>query len=277
MRNKKGKKGWMAVKIDLEKAYDRLKWEFIKETLEDIGVPRNIVDLIWSCISTSKMRVLWNGEALEEFSPSRGIRQGDPLSPYLFVLCIERLFQSINLAVSQEKLSPIRLSRGGPMLSHLAYADDLMLFGEATVSQAQNIKDILDTFCKSSSQKVSPEKTKFFFSKNVGWHVRQEVSEKCGFGWTDNLGKYLGVPILHNRASRATFQFIMDKVGQRLSNWKAKNLSFAGRVSLAKSVIQALPVYTMQSTLLPKSICEEIDKKCRSFICGILRRVGDCI
>jgi hypothetical protein len=192
MRNKKGKKRWMAVKIDLEKAYDRLKWEFVKETLEDIGVPRNIVDLIWSCISTSKMRVLWNGEALEEFSPSRGIRQGDPLSPYLFVLCIERLFQSINLAVSQEKLSPIRLSRGGPMLSHLAYADDLMLFGEATVSQAQNIKDILDTFCKSSSQKVSPEKTKFFFSKNVGWHVRQEVSEKCGFGWTDNLGKYLG-------------------------------------------------------------------------------------
>ncbi|GAU42820.1 hypothetical protein TSUD_185780 [Trifolium subterraneum] len=131
----------------------------------------------------------------------------------------------------------INKSCDGPKLSHLAYADDLILFGEASVTQARNIKDILDTFCKSSAQKVSSEKTEIFFSRNVGWHVRKEVSEICGFGWTDNLGKYLGVPILPNGASRATFQFIMDKVGQRLSNWKAENLSFAGRVTLAKSFI----------------------------------------
>lgn len=74
MRSKKGKIGWMAIKIDLEKAYDRLSWPFIKDTLEDIGFPGNFINLIWHCISSPKMRVLWNGEALEEFTPSRGIR-----------------------------------------------------------------------------------------------------------------------------------------------------------------------------------------------------------
>lgn len=89
MRLKRGKKGWMAIKIDLEKAYDRLNWSFIKETLEDISLPNRMVELIWQCISSTRVRMLWNGEALEEFKPPRGIRQGDPISPYLFVLCIE--------------------------------------------------------------------------------------------------------------------------------------------------------------------------------------------
>lgn len=92
MRSKKGKKGWMAIKIDLEKAYDRLEWDFIKETLEDIGFPTSTIELIWWCISSPSIRILWNGEALDKFQPSRGIRQGDPLSSYLFVLSLERLF-----------------------------------------------------------------------------------------------------------------------------------------------------------------------------------------
>lgn len=84
----------MAIKIDLEKAYDRLNWGFI-----NIGCPDNIVDIIWWCIPSPSMHLLWNGEALQEFSPKRGIRQGCPLSPYLFILGIERLFHLINIAV----------------------------------------------------------------------------------------------------------------------------------------------------------------------------------
>lgn len=112
MRKKSGKKGWMTTKIDLEKAYERLKWSFIRETLDDIGLPAKMVDLIWHCISIASLRILWNGEALDEFTPSRVIRQGDPLLPYLFVLCIERLFQMISLAVDHKVWNPIFLSRG---------------------------------------------------------------------------------------------------------------------------------------------------------------------
>lgn len=164
MRTKKGPKGWMAIKIDLKKAYDRLSWDFVRSTLQDIGMPSNYVDLVWHCISTPCMRVIWNGEALEEFTPSRGIRHGDPISPYLFVLCIDRLSHLINLAVNEGLWKPISLARGGPSLSHLMFVDDLVLFSEATVEQANVINMCLDLFCQSSGQKVSMSKTQIFFS-----------------------------------------------------------------------------------------------------------------
>jgi hypothetical protein len=268
MRKKTGTVGWMAVKIDLEKAYDRLNWEFIKDTLIDVGLPEKMIDIIWHCVSSLKMKVLWNGEALQEFQPGRGIRQGDPLSPYLFVLCIERLFHLIGIAVNHDIWKPIKITRGGPTISHLAFADDLILFAEANTEQVQSMAAILDLFCSSSVQKVSKEKSRVFFSKNVGWHKKLELSNLLGIQATDDLGKYLGVPILHKRVTKDTYQFILDKVNQRLSTWKANTLSFAGRVTLAKSVIQALPSYVMQTVLLPVSICDEIDKRCRGFIWG---------
>lgn len=111
-RKKPGRKGWMAIKADLQKAYDRLKWEFIKDTLQHIGIPGKMIELIWQCTTTASMHMLWNSEVLEGFLPSRGIRQGDPLSPYLFLLCMERLFQMISLAAEHKLWKPIYLSRG---------------------------------------------------------------------------------------------------------------------------------------------------------------------
>lgn len=90
----------MAIKIDMEKAYDRVRWDFLKETLQVFGFPDSWITLIMFCLESSLMSVLWNGEQSEFFSPGRGLRQGDPLSPYLFVLCMERLGHLIYEAVS---------------------------------------------------------------------------------------------------------------------------------------------------------------------------------
>ncbi|KAL4343532.1 hypothetical protein AHAS_Ahas11G0087800 [Arachis hypogaea] len=214
------------------------------------------------------MRVLWNGEELDEFFPSRGIRQGDPLSPYIFVLCIERLSQLVNAAVDHGFWKPIKLNRDGSKLSHLCFADDLILFAEANLQQVDIIKKFLKAFCDSSGQKISNEKARVYFSKNVGNQVRIEISEALEFARTDNLGKYLGVPLLHSKVSKHTFNDIINKLNSRLNSWKASSLSFAGRTTLVKSVLSSIPLYTMQTALLPVSTCNVIDRKCRSFLWG---------
>lgn len=73
----------MALYIDLEKAYDRIIWDFLKDTLREIGLLLYFIDIIMECVTSCNMRSLWNGEASNSFSMSQGIRQGDPLSPYL--------------------------------------------------------------------------------------------------------------------------------------------------------------------------------------------------
>ena len=91
IRNKKGKTGYMIIKINLEKAYDRLKWEFMEDVLKEIDIPPFIRKVIMNCITTPLTNVLWHGLKMEGFKTSRGIRQDDPISPYLFVLCMEKL------------------------------------------------------------------------------------------------------------------------------------------------------------------------------------------
>jgi len=118
MRRKTGTKGWMAIKLDLEKAYDRLRWEFIQETLTRMKLPKGLVAVIMNCISSYSLNILWNGEPTETFQPSRGIRQGDPLSPYLFVACMERLSQLIETYSMEGKWRAIPIT-GGAHASHI--------------------------------------------------------------------------------------------------------------------------------------------------------------
>lgn len=148
----------MTIKIDLEKAYQRMRREFIKDTSIDVGLPNSFANMVWFCISTLSIKVLWNGEVLDDsFRPTRGICQGDPLSHYLFVFCMKRLSQLIVVAVENTFWKPIRLSRRGLKLSHLAFANNLVFFFfffEASIDQVEIIKPCLDIFCESSGAKV---------------------------------------------------------------------------------------------------------------------------
>ena len=171
MRHSSGNKGFMAIKLDLQKAYDRLFWKFIVDSLKEIGLSSHFVNVTWHCISSVSINILWNGEKIYDFEPSRCIRQGDHLSLYLFVICIERLSHIIQIVVSQNLWKPISLSRGDPKITHLGFADDLFIFAETSTSQVEVINKCLNIFCASSGQKVSQEKTKIYFSKNVN-HVR---------------------------------------------------------------------------------------------------------
>ncbi|MED6174317.1 hypothetical protein PIB30_118852 [Stylosanthes scabra] len=128
MRRTKSKKGTIAFKIDLEKAYDRVDWMFLEHALSSFGFPSLSIRLIMNCVKAFWLSILWNGDKLDGIHPRRGLRQGDPMSPYLFVICMEMLACFINRQVQEGVWDPVAVSRGGPRISHLMFVDDLLLF-----------------------------------------------------------------------------------------------------------------------------------------------------
>ena len=125
----------------------------------------------------------------ESFTPSKGIRQGDPLLPYLFVACMERLSQLIEHSCQGGLWKAIPITRGGTRLSHLMFADDVVLFAEATKTQALVINSCLRQFCEASGQKVSAQKSNVYFSSNTNEAIRVEVCNTLGIEQTDDLGR----------------------------------------------------------------------------------------
>ncbi|KAK0580349.1 hypothetical protein LWI29_000920 [Acer saccharum] len=267
-KNTKGHMGYIAWKIDLAKAYDKLKWSFIKEVLEEIGIGGKVNDLIMSCISSVQYQVVVNGEVSESFAPRSGIRQGDPLSPYIFVLCMEKLSHIIQQKLEEGIWKPVTVSRGGPEISHLFFADDLILFGQASVRQAEIMRECMDTFCDLSGQQVSFPKSRVLCSGNINRKSAKIMADICGSPITSNLGNYLGVPLIHSRITKSTYKEILEKSQQRLASWKSASLSFAGRCTLIKAVASALPIYAMQSIKIPTEMCAKLDKLNRDFLWG---------
>lgn len=131
LRSKKGKKCDMILKIDLKRSYDNVSWQFLSKTLVDFNLNDHWIELIINCVTNVKASMLWNGEKLKEFSMEKGLRQGDPFSPYLFVLCMERLSNMIMAKVNDKGCKGVKASAQGPVITHLFFADDLLLFGKA--------------------------------------------------------------------------------------------------------------------------------------------------
>lgn len=140
---KKGKVGFMAIKVDLAKAYDRLEWSFVHHALNAFRLPQMLIDLIMSCISSTSISILFNGGKLNSFKPTSGIRQGDLLSLYIFILCMEYLGYLINKECMDKNWEPMKASKDNVRISHLFFPDDLMLFAKANIVGANLIKKVL--------------------------------------------------------------------------------------------------------------------------------------
>lgn len=164
------------------------------------------------CVSSVWLAVIWNGEVLEYFQPSRGLCQGDPLSPYSFVLCMEVLGQRIAREVSRGSWKAVKIARGCPMVSYLFFADDVVLFREVTHRQACVIKKVIREFCGISGQKIITYKSRIFVSPNMSQSIANALSSNFDIPITDDLGRYLGVPLLYKRMNKGTFTHVVNKV-----------------------------------------------------------------
>jgi hypothetical protein len=200
--------------------------------------------------------------------PKRDIRQGDPLSPYLFIICAEALSGLLLQVERSGSLTGVLTSKNGPRISHLFFADDSLLFCKANSVEWRRLMKILEKYEVASGQKLNPSKTSIFFSCNTSTLKRQEITLLSGLQATDRYDKYLGLPALVGKSRMKAFQSIKDRVWQRLQNWKNKFLSKAGNEILLKAVIQAIPTYIMSVFQLPITLCKEINKMMQKFWWG---------
>ncbi|KAA3480252.1 reverse transcriptase [Gossypium australe] len=260
LKNKKaGKKGYMAVKIDMSKAYDRVDWNFIEQVMKKMGFEKRWVDMILKCVSTVSYSVIVNGLASESFLPFRGLRQGDPLSPFLFLFCGEGLSSLMRLANAGNRIKGVKASRNGPTITHLLFADDCILFAEATDTGAISLKQILREYAMTTGQCVNFDKSTVFFSKNTPESEKTAVLQILTIRISNDIERYLGLPNMVGRKKRSSFQNLKDRLNQKIDNWSTRALSQGGKEVFIKAVLQAIPTYSMSCFLLPKVLCNELE------------------
>ena len=206
------------------------------------------------CVSTVSYSVLINGEPKGRIVPTRGLRQGDPISPYLFLLCVEGLSAMLRKVENGGIPRGIMVCRQAPLVSHLLFVDDCIVFGKASKEEGSRLLKILEVYEKESGQKLNREKTSLFFSKNTSVEVKEEVKDMFGAQVIHQHERYLGLPTLVGRGKKKAFHHILDQVGRKIAGWKGKLLSMAGREILKKAIAQGTPMYTMNCFKLSDSL-----------------------
>ncbi|KAJ0941986.1 putative RNA-directed DNA polymerase [Helianthus annuus] len=264
---KKTKRKGMILKVDIEKAYDSLNWDFLRSVMCQMGFPIKWVDWVMATVTTAKASVLVNGSPTQEFVCHRGLRQGDPLSPFLFVMAMEALTGVVKKAVSSGFLHGIQCTPQGPILSHFLYADDAIFLGEWSETNVRNISRIMRCFYLASGLKVNLSKSSLF---GVGIDTEEVMLManilRCRTG--SFPFKYLGLQVGANMNLVRNWRPVIDTFKSRLSIWKANTLSYGGRITLVKSVLNALPTYYFSLFRAPVQVVKKLERLRRDFLWG---------
>ncbi|KAH9689005.1 reverse transcriptase domain-containing protein [Citrus sinensis] len=266
-QSKSKRNGLVAHKLDISKAYDRVEWEFVKCTMQKLGFSEKWVKLIMNCITTTSFSVLINGVAKGLIHPQRGLRQGCPLSHYLFIMCAEVFSNLMVNAKNQKLINGLKFSRD-LSVTHLLFADDSLVFTKASINDCRNLRKIFDNYAAASGQVFNFKKSFMFFSSSTSSGQREEIRSIFGLNVVSKHEKYLGLPSMIGRKKTCFFNDIKLRVLSKLSSWQNKCFSSEGKEILIKAVAQAVPTYAMNVFKIPQGLCDDIQKAVARFWWG---------
>ncbi|XP_021750305.1 uncharacterized protein LOC110715993 [Chenopodium quinoa] len=258
----------MVIKLDMSKAYDRVNLTFLLRILKAYGFPEKWIQWISQCISTVSYKTLINGQISEMFKPDCGLRQGDPLSPYLFLFCMDILSRMLTMAEHIKKIKGLRVTRRSPSITHLFFADDAMLFLHATPTSCHHVIDILSKFGEISGQQLNLNKSFVKFSKHAQLEEVDVLKGILKVGQVSVMEKHLGAPIDFTARKLDAFKYLIDKVATRTLSWAALNLSQSVKLILINTVLISISAHVMKCFKLPVAVTNRIDSLITRFWWG---------
>jgi hypothetical protein len=257
----------MLIKLDMENAFDRVKLSFLYKVLLSFGFNSEFVKLIKACTEKPWIAPLVNGRPTNFLQASRGLRQGFPLSPFLYIIMADSLSRKLTVEKKVETVPGIRLVRELEPINHALFVDDSLLLGGASIRIAQTFSNILQSFCRISGALINKKKSAVY-----GWNVDQQTIQRIAqfLGFTGYASwekiKYLRLPLTLGSNKSSLWTEIISKIKTKIAAWGGQWLTTAGKLILIKSVLSSLPIYQASFLLAPKTILTQVSNLIRDFL-----------
>lgn len=252
------------LKIDLSKAYDKLNLEFVTNTLRALDLPDKFVEWLRECYMTASYSIVVNGELNGHFQGKQGLRQGDPISSLLFVTAMDVLSKMLDRG-AMEGVFAVHPECEAPLITHLSFADDVLIFFDGSEESLRGILQILEDFKKVSGLSINREKTELLLDGGSNERCRA-LAEAVGIAQGSLPVRYLGVPLSSKKMKKPDFQPLLDKINARFNSWTVRHLSFAGRFQLIQAVIYSTISFWASIFILPSDCISELERMCNAFL-----------
>lgn len=253
-----------AMKIDIAKAFDSVNWSFLLTTLKALSVPDQFIKWIELCVCTPTFSVQVNGELAGFFQSKRGLRQGCELSPYLFVICMNVLSSMIDSAAKRDQIGYHPRCKN-ILLTHLCFADDLLVFTDGTKRSIEGVLKIFEDFAEISGLKISLEKSTLY-TAGISSTQEEDILSRFPFASGQLPVRYLGLPLLTRKMTVNDYMPLVEKIRKKMKLWTGRLLSHGGRLQLISSVITSLANFWLSAFRLPSSCLKEIESLCSAFL-----------